>query len=157
MNRAFLEKSAAVGMTRRGFVFGSLAASGEALAHGDDLLAPVSFELTYPLTIAKDTGDMALRLWMANESGAAVTLRGLSASHGTGVTIERRKTLFGVEAWQAVRFLRIEPGESVLLAPPDYRITVAAAAKDATETFDFTVTADFGPAGRYDARVTIRP
>ena len=61
---------------------------------------------------------------IGNNTEAALTLTKLRAPGGRTVRLERRREIFGVETWQPVKFLRLEPGRSVVLAPPDYRLIV---------------------------------
>lgn len=94
--------------------------------------------------------DAQLLLSLSNNTGGAVTLRALHSAAVRRITIERQRTVFGVSVWQAVRFIRVEPGQAIALVPPDYRII----AKDmgpmmsGLNSINTDIEADFGPFGR---------
>jgi len=60
------------------------------------------------------------------------------------VEIVKRKTLFGVESWQPVKFIRIDALRELELGLPDYRIIVYSPPGD-TEAVNLW--ANFGPLG----------
>lgn len=83
-----------------------------------------------------------------NGTGNAVTLRGLTLEGHGKLGIERLRDFFVFESWQPVKFIRLEPGKDVNMAPPNYRISVPSAA---LSNGDFKVLADFGPLGEVEA------
>lgn len=91
--------------------------------------------------------QMLLVLHFSNGSGNAATLRGLwVAGHGA-VDIEKLRDFLVFRSWQEVKFLRLEPGAELTLAPPAFKVAVPATAWSSE---DFKIVADFGPLGRIE-------
>ncbi|MCI4665805.1 MAG: hypothetical protein MRY74_13905 [Neomegalonema sp.] len=90
-------------------------------------------------------GSELLSIYVSNRTAAAVTLRGLSAD-GRAISLERKRGLFGYETWQRVKFIRLEPGKTLLLDQPAYRVILHAGKADATKA-GAQLHADFGAAG----------
>ncbi len=115
------------------------------LNHADGLSV-----LVYAVQDGSETPDAStsIGLHVFNGLSNAVTLRGLWLDRHGSVQVEKLRDLLIIKTWQPVKFLRLEPGEELTIAPPRYRIQVPAALWTSDE---FTIFADFGPAGRVQA------
>ncbi len=133
-----------------------LAAAAGAAAHVDSVDG-----LMIKLLGARDLPEgVALAMIVSNETGGAITLRGLQTVDGDApVKILRRVSFFGFEFWQPVRFLRVEPGAAAILAPPDYRLRLEGAAAPAAVFTEHkpVLRADFGPRGVFEIEGAIAP
>lgn len=130
------------------------AAGPEAAAHpghGDGIYAAVIGVDRAP------AGAVGLRVLLVNNTPAAATLRGLSAPGAGTIRVHRRRSLFGVEVLQPVRFLRIESGHRVLLAAPGYAVGAEGLDLGAVIRGDVAISADFGPLGTLPLAVVGAP
>jgi hypothetical protein len=85
--------------------------------------------------------DWALR----NATGHALTIHGLFSPRAERVTLLRRRKLLWMESYQPVDFLRLEGGETLRLAAPEYVLAFDGLAETAMTLV--LVTLDLGPDG----------
>lgn len=108
-----------------------------------------------PLEEAPDRVE--LDLLVENYSTEPVDLRGLSSNKSRRIVIERRRTFLGFEFWRVVGSLRLQPGERVFLAPPDYRVIAETDAPETMATPELVLEGDFGPLGAIEAHLLLLP
>lgn len=138
-------------MRRRRFLlsaagaFAALVAPKLVRAHGGHLHAPALY--VRATRRSTDGRVIEIDLEIFNGFGVAATLRGLTASVGDRLLIERRRDVFGRTLWQPVSFLRLEPDEALALEAPDYRIRISDVDEPADETVQFQLEAEFGALG----------
>ncbi len=80
-----------------------------------------------------------------NATGHALTIHGLSSPRAEGVTLLRRRKLLWMESYQPVDFLRLEGGETVRLAAPEYVLAFDGLTETAMTLV--LITLDLGPDG----------
>lgn len=93
-------------------------------------------------------GRPEVTISLMNNTGGAVTLRGLLRRHGDVLQITRRRSMLGLELAQPVSFVRLSPGERLLLGPPEYSVTGQGLEIGALLSGDDWIVADFGPDGQ---------
>jgi hypothetical protein len=121
---------------------------------------PAHGEGVYAALVGADEaleGTVGLRILLVNNTPGAATLRGLSAPGAGPITLSRRRSLLGIGFLQPVRFLRLESGQRVLLAAPDYAVTAEGLDIDAVIRGEVAVSADFGPLGTLALEVVGAP
>ncbi len=96
---------------------------------------------------AAPPGAVGLRVLIVNNTGGAVTLRGLAPRGGAPVAIVRNRTLLGLDFSQPVDFLRVDFGARMLLAAPGYTVLAEDLDIDAVIGGAVELVADFGPLG----------
>lgn len=128
-------------ITRRTFV-AILASSGAVRAH-DGLHATAVGVAVHGVNRGA-AGELLASLTVTNGAGIAVTLRGVDCDRAKSTRLLRRASLLGVETWTQVDLLRLEPGEAIDLAPPDYVIQIVGA-PPGEDLLNLRL--DFGPAG----------
>ncbi len=149
-------------MTRRRFAASlsgaALAFSGiapRAGAHDGHLEGSLMF--VFATRRSADGRAISIDLELFNGFGVAAILRGLTATVGERVSIERRRAFFGRDFWQPVSLIRLEPEEAVMLAPPDYRLTIHGVDAPADKMVSFELEADFGPLGQIRGATLVGP
>ncbi len=105
--------------------------------HADGVAAAVG-------AVRRTDKGLEAELTLVNATPVAVTLRGVDCPEATSTRLLRRSSLFGVESWSRADLVRIDPGEQIALARPDYVIEIAA--PPAGEDL-LNLKLDFGPAG----------
>lgn len=120
-------------------------------AHAHPALGDVVVAIVGTERVADTPDTVEMRLDIVNNTDNAVTLRGLWTPLEARITIERRRRVFSTVLWQPVDFLRLEPGETIRLAPPDHRIRVETRAPQRVTDGFLLLKADFGPLGEITA------
>ncbi|MEO1331006.1 MAG: hypothetical protein AAFW46_15250 [Pseudomonadota bacterium] len=134
-----------------GLAAAALPPGGPAVGHPDDeYVFPTLF--VWRTRRSPDGTEVEVDLEIFNGFGVAATLRSVTASVGEATTLERKRSLLGFEAWQPVGFLRLEPGKTIVLSPPEYRMTIHGIDAPEEETVSFEIEADFGPLGKLYTR-----
>lgn len=132
-----------------------------AAAAGAELAAhPLHDEGIYAALVGVDDapeGTVGLRVLLVNNTPGAATLRGLSAPGAGPIALGRRRSLLGFELLQPVGFLRLESGERVLLAAPDYAVSAEGIGIGAVIRGEVAILADFGPLGTMPLEVVGAP
>lgn len=121
-----------------------------ALAHAGAHDEPILVDLIAARRLAP--GEVELDFAIYNITPEAVTLRGMWSSGAQNVSLSRLWHLLGWVIPRPVDFLRLEPGELVTIAPPDFS---AVASGLGTDTLEFDVELDFGPVGRFIMPVSL--
>jgi hypothetical protein len=116
----------------------------QSFAHASTSHNEVLVDLLAVVPSGRDDGNVWINVVVINDTGAAVTLRGFSASNKQPVKVLRRKILLGVGSWQPVKFIRIDASKELELGLPDYRIIVYSPPGDAEAV---NLWANFGPLG----------
>lgn len=104
-----------------------------------------------PSDAAAERFDASVAVYLHNATGEAVTLRG-AASPGAGrVRLLQTRRLFGLVVEREAAFIRLDPGESLILEPPDGRVLVEGVPRSALILNGVRLRFDFGPAGMVEA------
>lgn len=93
--------------------------------------------------------DVEIAIYLRNVSGQAVTLRGVISDAAATVRILQTVRLLGIERETA--FVRIDPGESLILEPPQGRLLARDVAREKLAQNGFFLQFDFGPDGTVGA------
>jgi len=133
-------------------LFWCVLAPEQSFAHANTFQDRILVDLLAVAPSGEDDGRVWINVLVINDTGAAITLRGFKASNKQPVEVLKRKTLFGVQSWQPVKFIRIDALKELEFGLPDYRIIVYSPPGD-TEAVNLW--ADFGPQG--DIPVMLAP
>jgi hypothetical protein len=101
-----------------------------------------------PVSIALDLADpsqVPIDWALHNGAGHAITIHGASSPRAESVTLMRQRSLLGLTSYQPVDFLRLEGGETVRLASPEYVLKIDGLAESGATIFPITL--DLGPDG----------
>ena len=130
-------------LSRFGFAaLAAMFAASLAAAH-DDPNSPVFMRLFGTERGAPNAETLVLEL--RSNSSTALTLTKIVAPGGKKIAIERRREIFGQTAWQPVRFLRLDPGETLTLGAPDYRLLASPETYASLIAYGGGVKATFSP------------
>lgn len=90
------------------------------------------------------SGNQIMTATLNSKAAVAVVLRGITQEGGDKFKIFKQRQVFGKVAWSAPKFLQLNPGKSLTLGAPEYKIVVPASfAANPSGRLEF----DFGPKG----------
>lgn len=98
-----------------------------------------------------DPFDIDVSVYLRNTAGEALTLRGVDAPTPARARILRTVTVLGVRVERETAFIRIDPGESLVLEPPDGVLLIEGVRRSMLEFGGVRLKFDFGPAGVTEA------
>ena len=95
--------------------------------------------------------DLEIAVFLRNLNGEAVTLRGIDPPAPARARILQRLSFLGAVVERETAFLRIDPGESLVIEPPDGRVVIEGVDRAMLEFNGVKLSFDFGPAGVVEA------
>ncbi len=95
--------------------------------------------------------DLDVAVFLRNMSGEAVTLRGIDPPPPARARIQQRLRVLGAFVERETAFLRIDPGESLVIEPPEGWVLVEGLTRAMLEFNGVRLRFDFGPMGAIEA------
>lgn len=104
----------------------------------------IKITLTTPVADPDGSGNRILGASLSSTAAVAVVLRGVKDQDGKKFKIMQSRSVFGNIVWRDPKFLQLNPGKTLSLTQPEFKIV---APKGYGFSADTELEFDFGPKG----------